>query len=51
MEFIRLIKALTRYNIPVKDNSMLKRIKALIQSRSESEDIIDYREWLMKWLS
>jgi hypothetical protein len=30
---------------------MLKRIKALIQSRSESEDIIDYREWLMKWLS
>ncbi len=51
LEFIRLIKALTRYNIPVKDNSMLKRIKALIQSRSESEDIIDYREWLMKWLS
>lgn len=46
LEFIRIMRVLPGHNLPVKEGSLQKKIVQLIQSESDSEDIIDYREWM-----
>jgi hypothetical protein len=46
IEFVKIMQELPGQIIPVKNTTVRKKITQLIQSPSDSEDIIDYREWL-----
>lgn len=46
LEFTRIMKELPLHVLPLKDARMKKRIRELAAAPADTEDIIDYREWL-----